>query len=236
MPIGRGGVGDPCGPEKHPKINKNRRHFSTRFRTSFWSQKGPQMSSFCSLLGLQNQCKNRCRFRALKSRLRDPPGHHPGPSDPQNVCFSSRKTTHSEKRRFRSEWPPGSKKCPKRPPNGSQMEPKMIKNASKNEVEKTMKKCCKNCAKMTSKWSPKASQKSTKNRPKSTPGLRRRLSELQGLILEVQGLILDLQGLILDAPGSVFDLNMLIFGPLGGNPQHFSFFFVFAIPLFWRAC
>ena len=84
----------------------------------------------------------------------------------------------------------------------------------------------------TSKWSPKASQKSTKNQPKSTPGLRRCLLELQGLILEVQGLIFDLQGLILDAPGSIFDLKMLIFGPLQGNPQHFSFFLFLQSPCF----
>ena len=51
--------------------------------------------------------------------------------------------------------------------------------------------------------------------------------ELQGFIWEVQGLIFDLQGLILDSPGSIFDLEMLIFGPLVGTPQHSPFFSFF---------
>jgi len=45
-----------------------------------------------------------------------------------------RKSTFSLRVASRTE------KVPKMTSNGSQMEPKMIKNASKNEVEKTMKK------------------------------------------------------------------------------------------------
>ena len=106
----------------------------------FGAKRDSKMSSFQSLVASKIDAKIDVVFVSSKSRPRDPPGRHPGPSDPQNVCFPSRKTTNPENRSFRSEWPPGPKKCPKRPPNGSQMEPKMSKNASKNDVEKTMKK------------------------------------------------------------------------------------------------
>jgi hypothetical protein len=106
-------LGPPWAPKNHAFPLLFPSFFPVDSGPHFGAKRDSKMSSFASLLASEIDAKIDSVFESSKSRPRDPPGRHPGPSDPQNVCFSLRKTTNSENRRFRSEWPPGPKKCPK---------------------------------------------------------------------------------------------------------------------------